>query len=175
MARNGKNNGKSNVSEKQRVSKEAARQRSNANLRPFQSGQSGNPNGRPPGKSWLQAHREVWDKPADDRALRSLANVKFGDDRAGADKWLKEVQGKMTFLEAISQRDVYKAFTPSGDFMVKTMWEQNDGRPTLKIVGPDDGPLQVQQVDYKNLSTDELKLLRELIAKATTKENGDEG
>jgi hypothetical protein len=139
-------------------------------------GVSGNPNGKVPGsKSWLQAHREEWDKPAPERVLKSIAGVIFGDDREAAIQWVKESQGKVTWLEAIVRRNNFKAITPGGDFMVKTMWEQNDGRPTLKIVGPDDGPLQVQQVDYKNLSTDELKLLRELIAKATTKENGDEG
>jgi hypothetical protein len=168
---NGRRNGKKPV--KQGFSSRSGTEPPPANR--WKPGQSGNPNGRPPGKSFLQAHREVLDNPADDRVLKSLANVKFGEDRTEADKWLKEVRGKMTFLEAISQRDCYKAITPGGDFIIKTMWEQNDGRPTLKIVGPDDGPLQVQQVDYKNLSTDELKLLRELIAKATTKENGDEG
>ena len=124
----------------------------------------------------MQKHREVWDQKAHDRILRSLANVQFGEDREEADKWLKSVQGKMTILEAIALRNTFKAMTPDGDTIVKIMWEQADGRPTVRLTGPDDGPIQIERtVNIKRFSTEQLRLWRELMSIAMAGNSDGEG
>jgi len=66
--------------------------------------------------------------------------------------------------------------TPDGDGIVKLMWEQADGRPTVRLTGADDGPIQIERtVDIKKFSTEQLRLWRELMSIATQGNSDGEG
>jgi hypothetical protein len=164
MAKNGRNNGKkptTGLSEKERISKEEARRRSNANLRPFQPGQSGHPEGRPRGKT-----------PSE--TLRAFATAEYG---AYGPEQLKEIQKRMpepwrsmpvekiTLQEFIAFIQLMQALRPAGWKDRSDFYDRVEGRPTIKIAGPDGGPLQVERtVNIKKFSTEQLRLWRELMS-----------
>lgn len=87
-------------------------------------------------------------------------------------EWTKDGR-KVTWLEAQVIRNSSKAMSLKfGDNMAKLLWEMLEGKATLRIAGPGDGPIPLA-MNLDSLDEQELKDLRKLLLKAgaTTEED----
>lgn len=129
-----------------------------ANLRMFQPGQSGNPTGKRKSAGWtIREHmNSLQDLGRDDliRILRdpgsSVAKI------AAARAWLHA-----------SSEDLNAVGTPIAGPDLDRIFDRTEGKAkqSIELSGPDNGPIQTQQVDLSKLSVDDLCKLRELRAK----------
>lgn len=109
----------------------------------FKKGQSGNPNGRPPGvKNFTTKVKE---------ALEALAD------------------GSADTNEKILIKTIIKRAAVDGDVgMIRTVWEQLDGKPLQRteLSGTDGSPLKIEVVKYAD-DTNSTQLPAESIPTAT--------
>lgn len=137
----------------------------------FVKGHSGNINGRPPDEFTVWAHlKHRLSQPVNERMLTQLAVLEYGPGAEVPDKWKN---GKMTWGQAIAIKCGYRAMSPDGDAMVRTILNYSDGLPVARIQAAVVGQFD-HTVDLKRLPTDKLKMIREIIAEATVSENGDQ-
>jgi hypothetical protein len=57
-----------------------------------------------------------------------------------------------------------------GDIARKEVFDRIEGRPTLKISGPQGGPIETVSYDLKKLSAEKIKTIRAILAGAIVNE-----
>jgi hypothetical protein len=122
----------------------------------FRPGISGNPAGRPNDELLLvKRHKELVKMPAPQALIDELR-------RQGAipEEW--EKNGKLTWGDALTIRNLFKATSPRGDKTMEIIWHMMEGKPTerLEIQTPDGQPKS--QFDPRKLSVEDLRALRDL-------------
>ncbi len=67
-----------------------------------------------------------------------------------------------------------KSMQAAGDVARKEVFDRIEGRPTLKITGAQDGPIETITYDLKKLSVEKIRLILALLAEAPVGEAGKE-
>ena len=137
--------------------------RNSAHIEPyrFKPGQSGNPAGRPK-------------KETPSETLRSMLNAGYGPDavkqlqKTMPEPWRSKAE--LTVQEIISWMILRRAMQTTGDVARREVFDRVEGRPTLKISGPQGGPIEVVRYDLKKLSAEKIRLMREILAEAAVGE-----
>jgi hypothetical protein len=156
------------MAEKNKTDKHKDKSHRADHLKPYwwKKGQpSPNPKGRPPDPFTMSYHnKNRLGEIVPARVMDRLGQLVFGDGAEIPKDWKKQ---KMTWAEAISLRNCFRAMTPDGDNIIKLMWEMADGKAIARIAGVEGGPpIQIEEAgDLDRLSIEELKELRRLKAK----------
>lgn len=139
-----------------------------ANIEPYKwkSGQSGNPAGRPKGILQVSLDKELGDQPCPDKIWKEIERQIPG---CFPPEWQPP-----TWLQAEVVKNRIRAMSLTrGDAMAIARWQMADGKPRIQISGQEGGPLQVQSVDLKRLTDQELRLWRELVVKVAINQQAE--
>ncbi len=142
-----------------------------ANIEPYkwQRGVSGNPNGRPKkALAQISIDKELGDQPCPEKIWKAIERQIPG---CFPPEWKPP-----TWLQTEVVKNRIKALSLSrGDAMAIARWQMADGKPRIQITGSQGGPIQVQSLDFKKLTTEELRQWRDLALKAAVKQEEGEG
>lgn len=142
------------------------REKSNANLKMFKPGQSGNPGGRPKGVSYVSHnYRHMMSckipKEDADRIIEKTKGMDFS-------KMLKDFLDEgLTFSEYFSFIQLVEA-AKGRTAAISEITDRTEGRPSqeLRHTGAGGGPLVSANYDFTKLSTEKLKALRDTLLEA---------
>jgi hypothetical protein len=137
----------------------------------WQLGVSGNVNGRPRGKLPSELIREMLQAEYGGHNIDQIRQLQ----QALPEPWKSKPPEKLTTMEILCAMHIIAGRRSLEAVMEReAVFNRVEGRPVQKIAGADGGPIQLEPVyNLKNLSTEELRLWRELQSKAT-RTNGDE-
>jgi hypothetical protein len=123
----------------------------------WKPGKSGNPAGRP--------KREV---PSE--TLCKMLEAQYGPDavkqlqKTIPEPWRSKAE--LTVQEILTWVMLRRAMQTVGDVARREVFDGIEGRPTLKISGPQGGPIETVTYDLKRLSAEKIKTIRAILAEA---------
>jgi Family of unknown function (DUF5681) len=137
----------------------------------WKPGQSGNPNGRPPGDMALTtAVRQELMSLAPVYVKKSIGTAMFKEEIAAGNMtafnaWMKR---EVRWLDCFIKAKFHHALTPDGDTIFTRIWEMMDGKAIARITGAEGGAIKFEEEmqDLSRLTIQEIRKLKELQDKA---------
>lgn len=120
----------------------------------WKEGQSGNPNGRPPGSTSLTTIvKEMGEWKAPPQVLKEYRTI------------FPQLPEDASIIQVLAARCLLKAMDlKAGDVMAKEIWDREDGKVPFPISGTGGGPIRVK-FDFSTLTVKELDILERLLGK----------
>ena len=126
----------------------------------WKPGQSGHPSGRPKGKLPSDVMREM----AEAAYVGSDAIRKLQQDMP--EPWKSKPVKDLTAYEIIGWIQIRRSMQAAADTARRDFYDRLEGKPKMRIEGPDGGAIPVS-INYNELFTEEeLRVVREIFARA---------